>query len=487
MEQGVDERPLTRDERRRALEFIARRQKYYRWAYFEPYVKQRQFLDLGASKRERLFMAGNRLGKTQCGAYEATCHATGQYPKWWRGKRFPEPTVGWVCGMTALAVRDVCQVKMCGPFGVEAAFGTGMIPKDCLLDKSLSRGVSDALDTIHVKHVTGGTSIVSFKSYEQGREKFQGAALDWVWFDEEPDGKIYGEGLTRIGERLGVVFVTFTPMNGRHSDVVMRFLDEPSSDRAVVTMALDELPEDGHIKPADRAAIVAGYAAHEREARAKGVPFLGSGRIFTATEESICEPAIEHVPAYWGKLWGIDPGISHPFGAVLMLWDRDNDVLHVHHTVRMSDATPAYHAMAMKPVGAGVPVAFPKDAFDRDMGSGIPLAAQYKKHGLLMLGTFAKWDDGSVSTEAGIMEMQERFASGRLKVARHLSDWLEEYRMYHRKDGQIVKMRDDLMSATRVAVMMKREARNVPLGAVAGKPVGEKKYADGLDFDLFAT
>jgi hypothetical protein len=121
------------------------------------------------------------------------------------------------------------------------------------------------------------------------------------------------------------------------------------------------------------------------------------------------------------------------------------------------------------------------------MGSGIPLAAQYKKHGLVMLGDFAKWPDGSVSTEAGILEMAERFNSGRLKVARHLSDWLEEYRMYHRKDGQIVKMRDDLMSATRIAVMAKRDARNVPLGAVAGRPVREQKIADGLDFDLFAT
>jgi hypothetical protein len=38
--------------------------------------------------------------------------------------------------------------------------------------------------------------------------------------------------------------------------------------------------------------------------------------------------------------------------------------------------------------------------------------------------------------------------------------------MYHRKDGQIVKERDDIMSATRIAVMMKRYAKAVPLGAV---------------------
>jgi hypothetical protein len=104
----------------------------------------------------------------------------------------------------------------------------------------------------------------------------------------------------------------------------------------------------------------------------------------------------------------------------------------------------------------------------------------------MMLPKFASWPDGSLSTEAGILEMQERMATGRFKVARQLSDWWEEYRLYHRRDGQIVKMRDDLLSATRVAVMMKREARQVALGAVAGKVFGEQKIADGVDFDLFA-
>jgi hypothetical protein len=268
--------------------------------------------------------------------------------------------------------------------------------------------------------------------------------------------------------------------------VVLRFTDEVSADRVVVNMTIDDVPATGHITPAAKAAMIARYPAHELEARSKGIPMLGSGRIFTATEESIAEPPIEHIPAYWFKLWGIDPGIGHPFGAVLMLWDKDNDVIHVHHAIRMSDATPIHHAAAMRPVGAGVPVAWPKDAADRDMGSGKPLSVQYKAHGLNMLPRFASWPDGSLSTEAGILEMQERMATGRFKVARQLSDWWEEYRLYHRRDGVIVKMRDDLLSATRVAVMAKREARQVALGAVAGKVFGEKKIADGVDFDLFA-
>jgi hypothetical protein len=71
---------------------------------------------------------------------------------------------------------------------------------------------------------------------------------------------------------------------------------------------------------------------------------LGSGRIFMTPEDAITEPPLEYIPAHWAKLWGIDIGIGHPFGAVLMLWDRDNDVVHVHHVIRMADALPLMHA-----------------------------------------------------------------------------------------------------------------------------------------------
>lgn len=479
--------PLTAEERRRALEFIAFRKQFQRFRFFEPYSKQREFLALGAVRRERLLMAGNRVGKSHCGAYEAAVHATGMYPEWWKGRRFDGPTKGWVCGVTAQAVRDVCQAKLCGPPGVEREFGTGMIPKDKFEDKpTLGRGIPDVFDTLHVKHVSGGVSTIVFKSYEQGRQKFQGEGLDWIWFDEEPDLDVYSEGIARIGERSGISWMTFTPINGPTA-VVLRYTDEPSPDRIVVSMTLDDIPVEGHISAADKAKIEAGYLPHEREARAKGIPMLGSGRVFTATEGSIIEPPIEHIPAYWTKIWGIDPGIGHPFGAALLIWDKDNDVLHLHHCFRMVDALPIVHCERIKKVAGGAPVAYPKDAADREKGTGEPLAAHYKKQGLWMLHEHATWPDGGMSTEAGIFELDERMRTGRFKVAAQLTEFFEEYRFYHRKNGQIVKIKDDIISAVRVAVMMKRFSRAVPLGAGAGRVERERVLAHGVDFDLFAT
>lgn len=466
------------------LEAAAALKKYGgQWRFFEPYGKQREFFALGAVKRERLLMAGNQNGKTHAGAFEATCHLTGEYPKWWTGRRWDRPTRGWIAGETSLVVRDVQQKKLCGEPGVEEAFGTGMIPKDRFVDKpSLARGVTDAYDTIQVRHKSGGVSIARFKSYEQGRQKFQGETLDWGWADEEPPEDVYSEFLTRTTATGGMLFMTFTPLKGM-SSVVMRFLDdkEETAERGVVTMTIDDAL---HIPADERAKIIASWMPHEREARARGVPMLGSGRIFTAAEAAIAEPAVEHVPPHWAKIWGVDFGIGHPFAAVLLLWDKDADVLHVHHCLRMADALPIQHAAAMKPVGAAVPVAWPHDGSQREKTSGDTLAAAYKRADLLMLPTHATWPDGGISTEAGILEMDERMKTGRFKVAAHLSEWFEEYRLYHRKDGQIVKIKDDLMSATRVGVMMKRYARPVLLGAKR-EPRLANQIAAGVDFPLF--
>ena len=465
------------------MELVDYRKTYQKFYDFKPYAKQQEFLDLGATKRERLLMAGNQLGKTHVGAYEAACHLTGIYPANWKGRRFARPTKGWIAGETSLVVRDVQQKKLCGEPGVDELFGTGMIPKELFVDKpSLARGVTDAYDTIQVRHVSGGVSVGRFKSYEQGRQKFQGESIDWGWCDEEPPQDVYAEFLTRTVATGGICFMTFTPLKGR-SSVVLRFIDDPSPDRAVVTMTIDDAL---HISAAERIKTVAGYMPHEREARARGVPTLGSGRIFTALEESVTEAKIEYIPPSWAKIWGVDFGIDHPFAAALILWDRDADVIHVHHVIRMSDALPLVHAAAMKPIAINVPVAWPLDGTQR-RDDGKPLADHYKRCGLRMITEHATWPEGGVSTEAGIMEMDEREHTGRIKYASHLSDLLEERRFYHRKEGQIVKLKDDILSAVRIALMMKRKARAVELGALVNTTPwgGGAGIAPGTDFDLF--
>jgi len=288
--------------------------------------------------------------------------------------------------------------------------------------------------------------------------------LDFVWFDEDPTLDIYTEGLTRTNVGNGPVWLTFTPLMGM-SSVVKRFLygggsdgspsGSGSPDRHVTHMTIDDVQ---HYSDEEKARIIASYPAHELEARTKGIPVLGSGRIFPVTEELIVCEAREF-PSHWPRIGGMDFGWDHPFAAVELVWDRDSDVVYVAKTHRLREATPVLHAAAIRPWG-NLLWAWPRDGRRETLeGAGIALAAQYKAQGLDMLHEHSQFEDGSVSVEAGLMDMLARMQTGRFKVFKHLLDWLEEFRLYHRKDGKVVKEGDDLLAATRYAVMMLRYAR----------------------------
>jgi phage terminase large subunit-like protein len=207
------------------LEEKQRRRSRKRLTEYEPYAKQLEFHDAGAVHRERLLMAGNQLGKTYSGAAEMAIHLTGQYPEWWEGRRFTKPVRAWAGSKTGEVTRDGVQRLLIGEPKDEAQFGTGLIPGDSLEDWSRRQGVPDALDSAIVKHASGGLSTLGFKSYDQGREKWQGETLDVVWFDEEPPHDIYMEGLTRTNATGGMVYLTFTPLLGATA-VVNMFLQE---------------------------------------------------------------------------------------------------------------------------------------------------------------------------------------------------------------------------------------------------------------------
>ena len=207
------------------LEERKRRQDRRRLTEYRPYAKQRAFHAAGAVHRERLLMAGNQLGKTFCGAAEAAIHLTGQYPDWWEGRRFDRPVRAWAGSKTGEVTRDGVQRYLIGEPKDESQWGTGMIPADALQDWSRRQGVADSLDSAVIKHASGGTSTLGFKSYDQGRQKWQSETLDFVWFDEECPLDIYMEGLTRTNATGGMTFMTFTPLMGM-SDVVSMFLGE---------------------------------------------------------------------------------------------------------------------------------------------------------------------------------------------------------------------------------------------------------------------
>lgn len=445
-----------------------RRTERNRLTAYAPYEKQREFHAAGKTHRERLFMAGNQQGKTLAGSAEMACHLTGRYPDWWDGHEFKKGIRAWAAGETGIATRDSIQKLLVGPPQSKDRWGTGMIPGDAIIDTQPARGVPDLLDSVVVRHGGGGDiqateSILLLKSYEQGRAKFQADTIDLGWCDEEPDIGIYFEMLTRTNATKGLLFTTFTPLLGM-SEMVLRFIqpaaDDPGrADRHVTQMTIDDAR---HYSPEERAKIIASYPEHEREARTQGIPVLGSGAIFPVPDSQIlCDPV--QIDPWWYRIGGMDFGYDHPFAGVEIAWDKDTDTIYVTKEYRESKKTPILHAGALKPwSGPWLPWAWPHDGLQHDKGSGEALASQYRSHGLNLLPVHAQHEDGGNGVEAGLFEMLDRMQTNRFKVFRTCTNWMAEKRLYHRKDGKIVKLMDDLLSATRYAVMMKRYARQAP-------------------------
>ena len=427
---------------------------------YKPYDYQKKFHNTMAS--QRLLMAGNRIGKSFCGAAELAIHLTGKYPDWWTGKKFTKPIRAWAGGSSNETTRDICQKELVGQPDDPSARGTGSIPLNDIGEATRKPGVPNAHNSLVVKHITGGWSRLGFKAYEMGKEKWRGEAVDVVWLDEEPPPAIYSQALTRTADRAGLVFMTFTPENGM-TETVAQFMNNLKPGQSIQQAGWDDAP---HMTKDAREQILAALPPHERKMREQGIPQLGSGLVFPIAEEDVvCDPI--DIPTHWPRICGLDFGWNHPTAAVWIAWDRDSDIAYVYDSYAMRQEAVPIHASAIKSRGNWIPVIWPMDGRQADKGSGKSLTEQYRQEGCNMLREHftnppsqgQKDGTGGNSVEAGIQEMYTRMQTKRLKIFKNQDKLLQELRMYHRKDGKIVPINDDVISAMRYCVMSLRKAR----------------------------
>ncbi len=422
----------------------------------ELYPKHVEFFRAGREHRERCFMAGNRVGKTDSGAYEVTCHLTGRYPAWWDGRKFHHPISAWACGDTNTTVRDILQAALLGKIVREPGdkpdqaigLGTGMIPGDLIVTTRPRMGIPNAVEIAFIKHLSGGISTLTFKSYESGRKFFQGTSQEVVWCDEEPPVDVYDEALMRTmctGAFLGgILLLTFTPLSG-WTEVVDRFMNEEKrieGRRFVVQAGWDDAP---HLSEAEKEDLYNRLPPHQRDARSKGIPTLGAGAIYPVDESKLLVDPFE-IPKHWRRAYGMDVGWNWT-AAIWGAHDLDNDRLYLYEEYLRSEGEPSLHAAAVTKCGSWIPGVIDPAANGRSPVDGRRLLEMYRA-----LGLDIETADNSV--EAGIYEVWTRMVSGRLKVFKSLGNWHREFRKYHRDDkGRIVKSDDHLMDAKRYLVM----------------------------------
>ena len=408
----------------------------------ELYPKHWEFFDAGGKYKQRMFRAGNRVGKTTTAGCELVYHLTGKYPPNWTGKKFSGSSQWWVCGKSAETVRQILQPLLLGKVG---QFGTGLVPSALLDWTSLSEAkkAGVGVNTFRVLHTTGGFSQVEFKTYEQGRQAFEGTERS-IWLDEEPPEDVYAECLTRTLTGDNILMLTFTPLK-QISGVVKAFSrdgswepGEISRDKWVTVCTMYDVP---HLSKDDIEEYLKSVPPYQREARSKGIPILGSGAIYPIGEDQLFEEPFE-IPKHWKKAYGLDVGWNRT-AAVWGAIDPESGTLHLYSEHYVGEAVPSTHAAAIRSRGTWINGVIDPASRGRTQDDGQQLLQNYLDLGLNLT-------TANNTVESALWDILEAMQQGRLKVFNTLVRFKEEFRGYARDDkGKVIKANDHLMDAFR--------------------------------------
>ena len=282
--------------------------------YNKDRVHQKQMLFHKCQKRNRWVFGGNRTGKTECGAVESVWMARGTHP--FRENR--KDVFGWVVSLTQQVQRDVAQAKI-----------LKYLPERYICDVVMREGKKGAaeygvIDYILVKNVFGGISKIGFKSCDQGRERFQGTSLDFVWFDEEPPKDIYDECRMRVFDKCGDVFGTMTPLKGLtwvYDEIELNEKNNPQ-----VWCEYMEWSDNPYLDKEEIKAMTSSVSEQDQLSRRYGKFTVGEGLVYPEFDQSVHVIDPFDVPKEWQTNISIDPGLTNPTSCHFYAVDFDGNI-----------------------------------------------------------------------------------------------------------------------------------------------------------------
>jgi len=431
-----------------ALEDIFRQ-----FSFYNPSPKQEAFHKAGLEARERLFLGGNRTGKTYAVCMELAMHLTGIYPKDWKGYRFSRPISAISASISLKDTRDILQKKL---FVGDIDGQTPPILHESFIVEKTHTNIAGAWDTVLIQHISGRVSELKFKAFQQGESSFQGVRADFVHLDELPNFKVYQEALVRTtsfdSEKTFLV-ASMWPEKGK-DDMVSHFIDHAEEGkvkdgRFYIRISWDENP---HMPEEEKQHLRSSLPDWQMDAREHGIPVFGQGKVFVQKEsEFLVEPCFER-PKHWAYVYGLDPSATSggTWGAVLLGYDRDNDIVYVMADYKLNNATPTEHANNLKkimpawctgvidPAGAGENPHTKEKTIDfLQTKSGLRITKAIKVNG---------------AKEAAVDEIYERIRAGTFKICWHknvgCNHLINEWRQYARDDkGLIIKQNDHCIDA----------------------------------------
>lgn len=452
--------------------------------HYDPYKYQVLFHnDLS---KFRCLRAGNRIGKTHCGGAEIAYHATGIYPDWWEGRKYSHPVKIVAAGKNNEKTRDLIQNALFGDPTLQSSWGTGWIPKYLIGEAMRKPGVPEAKYHVWVKHTSGGWSKITLLAYDMPKETWMGHKADINWLDEEPPEQIMSQAIRSVVDTGGIILMTFTPENGTTGVVKLMDSDDTSwslhkagwKDVSGSDFFLDmgkysvqfgiqyrRSGAKGHLTKEKIVAAMSAMMPHEIKMRSEGEPVLGSGLVFPYSQDSVSQDAFD-IPNHWPRIAGIDFGYTHPTAVVWVAVNPDTNQIYVYDVLRIEKREIVEIAPYINQRDNGlIPIAWPHDG-NKQFGMGDSIQGQYRMYGVnLLKDKFSnppkegqEEGRGGIQIMPGLVEMSTRMKEGRLKVFSHLDEWFSEFRNYHHKDHKVVDKDDDIMAATRYAVMSIRHA-----------------------------
>lgn len=300
-------------------------------------VHEKQMLFHKCPKRNRWVFGGNRSGKTECGAVECIWLARGIHPF----RKNKKCVNGWVVSVSRQVQREVAQSKILHYLNPD------WIVDVCMMEGKKEGYENGIIDYIVIKNVSGLNSKIYFKSADQGREKFQGASLDFVWFDEEPPEDIYYECLMRVFDKKGDIFGTMTPLKGLtwvYNEIYLN--DKNNPEVWCENMTWEDNP---FLDKSEIELLTSTLSESELESRKYGRFMSSGGLVYSEFDENIHVIEPFDVPLSWQDNISIDPGLNNPLSAHWYAVDYDGNVYVIaEHFEAKKDVV--YHAEKIKEI-----------------------------------------------------------------------------------------------------------------------------------------
>lgn len=400
-------------------------------------VHKKQIAFHKCKKRNRWVFGGNRSGKTECGAVEVVYLACGNHPY-----KKNKLTSGWVVSLSRQVQRDVAQRKI-----------LEYLPASCIEKIVMVSGGQDSaengiIDFILVRSQVGGISKIGFKSCDQGREKFQGTSLDYVWFDEEPPYDIYLECKMRVLDKCGEIFGTMTPLKGLTWVYNTIYLNDKNDNEIWYEMM--EWADNPFLSKKEIESMTKSLPAEEIESRRYGKFMQNGGMVYSEFDENVHVIEPFEVPMEWQDNISIDPGLHNPLSAHFYAVDYDGNVYVVAEHYQ-AQKTVEYHAEKIKKIARNLNWKMDSKGFlraiidsaarQKTLASEKNVVELFYENGILVNPQVDKDMFAGISTVKSYLKTAD--GSTRLFIFKNCVNLIREIKNYWWGDGDLPIKKDD--------------------------------------------